>query len=75
LFNLANISWGDSTALAKGSDEKRRELHNKITIMIAGQQRAGMNKNLAQAIADFASYLTYGDSIINAVDESNKYKD
>jgi hypothetical protein len=75
LLTLASINFGDSTALARGSDEKRRELHNNISIMITGSQRSGMEKSLADKIADFAARLTYGTSINEVIEEQQKFRE
>lgn len=43
------------------SDAERREAHNQIALMVAGEQRSGMAKGLAEQIADFA--LEYSDNL------------
>jgi hypothetical protein len=65
---------GGSLALAKGSDAKRRELHNNLAIMITGQQRSGMDETLAKEIATFAAYTTYDATIEDVIEEFNSYK-
>lgn len=42
------------------SDTKRRELHDKIALMVAGRHRTGMENVRAEAIADFAAEYTMG---------------
>jgi|WetSurMetagenome_2_1015567.scaffolds.fasta_scaffold459064_2 hypothetical protein len=72
--SMSMSSFGDSKAIAHGSDAKRRELHNNIAIMITGNQRSGMDNVLAKKLADFAAHLTYGDSFENVIKEYESYK-
>ncbi|MDD5527918.1 MAG: hypothetical protein PHO56_02980 [Patescibacteria group bacterium] len=53
----------------KGSDAKRRELHNQLGLMIFGKQRTDMSESVAEAIADFASYVTTGTNLRSAIAE------
>ena len=52
------------------SDSHRRELHNKIAIMVVGKQRSGMDDILARKIANFAYEYSRGYKI----GEKDKYK-
>jgi hypothetical protein len=42
------------------SDERRRQLHNQIAVMVVGEARTSLSPENASAIADFAAELTYG---------------
>lgn len=44
------------------SGASRRELHNQIALMVAGQQRSGMDTEAALRIAEFASEVAFNRS-------------
>ncbi len=50
-FSKSSNKDGSNTL---GYETKRRELHNMIALMVVGEQRSGMNENLATKIANFA---------------------
>jgi len=56
------------------SEAIRRELHNQIALMVLGRQRSGMETSLAEAIGEFASELTYGVSVEEAIERKKRNK-
>lgn len=55
---------------SSASDSARRVLHNQIAIMVVGNQRSGMEADLAQAIGEFAYEFSRGYKI----GEAEKFK-
>jgi ribosomal protein S8E len=53
----------DHIARIKGSQDKKRELHNQIALMTIGKQRSEVNTEIAEMLANFASELITGQSI------------
>ncbi len=53
------------------SEATRRELHNQIALMVIGKQRSGLELAKAEEITEFASELTYGCNVEEAI-ERNK---
>ena len=49
-----------------GSDQRRRNLHNEIAIMLVGRPRSGMDGVEADKIANFAVQLSTGYSLKEA---------
>ncbi|OHA60152.1 MAG: hypothetical protein A2589_00535 [Candidatus Vogelbacteria bacterium RIFOXYD1_FULL_46_19] len=45
---------------ATGSEGRRRQLHNEISIMTVGEPRSGMESEKAEKIADFACLVATG---------------
>ncbi|MDQ5958027.1 MAG: hypothetical protein QG665_370 [Patescibacteria group bacterium] len=54
---------------ATGSDGRRRQLHNDITLMTVGEERTGMDVSLAEEIADFACLVATGLRADKAAEE------
>ncbi len=53
----------DQLTRVKGSQDKKRELHNQIALMTIGKQRSEVNTEIAEMLANFASELITGQSI------------
>jgi len=50
-----------------GSEDERRKLHNEIAVMIFGKTRGEMAYDLAEKIANFASMVTTGETLDQAL--------
>lgn len=50
-----------------GSDKERRRLHNEIAVMIFGKTRDEVDYDLAEKISDFASIISTGDTLKQAL--------
>lgn len=50
-----------------GSEDQRRLLHNEIAVMIFGKTRSEMDYDLAEKISDFASLVTTGETLDQAL--------
>ena len=58
-----NYVINDKLVRTPGSDSRRRELHNQITLMTIGKQRSDVDIDTAEKIANFASELSTGASM------------
>ncbi|MGB8816044.1 MAG: hypothetical protein WCC74_02315 [Minisyncoccia bacterium] len=47
----------------RGSDDKKRELHNQIALIVIGKQRSDIDTGTAEKIANFAYELTTGEPL------------
>ena len=44
----------------RSSNVSRRELHNRLAVMILGETRTGLRQDLADDISNFAAEVAYG---------------
>jgi|SRR5581483_3154092 len=67
------------SAQLRGSDaynysEKKRQIHNEIAIMVVGQQRSGMDTDLAENIANFAIDYAQGYKV-DTPEDRDRFKE
>jgi len=58
------LMTSDHLIRVKGSESKKRELHNQIALMVIGKQRSDIDTETAGKIAEFAYELTAGEPLV-----------
>ncbi len=66
------MNKGNMAAL---SDSRRRELHNNIALMVVGAERSALDQDEGDRIANFASELIFGQSIVTMYEELRKARE
>ena len=57
------------------SDSLRRELHNNIALMTVGSERSVLDDEEGKRIANFASELIFGTTLVNVYEDLRKSRE